>query len=117
VAIILPGGWFADGPSADNITSTPLMAVERALRSVNSPLMRVMAEFCARSSGTFCGDLAKMTMLASGYTSNIFLTKSVPLGPVAPRIKKRMVVVVVEEQIKLGKKKSKINSIGNPMRT
>jgi len=87
---MLPAGWFAIGPRAESTTSTPSTAVERASRSVSSPLMRVMAEFCARSSGTFCGDLAKMTMLASVYTSSVFRTMRMPLGPVAPRIKKRM---------------------------
>ena len=70
---------------------TPCTAVERASRSVSSPLMMVMEELCAMSSGTLSGDLAKMTMLASGYISRVFLVRRMPLGPVAPRIKKRMV--------------------------
>jgi len=90
---MLPAGWLADGPSADKITSTSLMAVERMSRSVNSPLRRVMAGFWEMSWGIFCGDLAKMTMLASGYISSVFRTMRIPLGPVAPRIKKRMMDV------------------------
>ena len=93
MARMLPAGWFANGPSADSTTSTSLMAVERMSRSVSSPLRRVMAGFCEMSSGIFCGDLAKMTMLASGYISSVFRTMRMPLGPVAPRIKKRMMSV------------------------
>ena len=60
-------------------------------RSVNSPLKRVTAGFCEMSSGILCGDLAKTAMVASGYTCSVFRKTRMPLGPVAPRTKKRIV--------------------------
>ena len=89
---MFPGGWFGRGPRADKTTLTPSIAVVSLSMSVSSPLMSVMEDglFWRMSSGIFSGDLAKMTMLASGYSWRVLRRMRMPLAPVAPRMRKRM---------------------------